>query len=286
MQLPIRWVSFVLAVALFFSCLFVTTSVDAAAPVRPNLLAFKLPQSIVTLTLTSEIREHRTHVGVDQKEFAWYATALLPLHSDGVLNRPIQLRQHRATRSQALTAIYHTVQSGDTLWQIAEDDHTTVAALVVQNHLVSDLIIPGQRLLVFNGRSRIWNQWQEAKLRQAGLPLRLVPVYQAAGRLFHVPWTILAAIHRVETDFSTGAEVSSAGAQGPMQFMPATFSSYGVTAPGQNGPPQIDNVYDAIFSCAHLLHVDGYSDDPEEAIYLYNHSDTYVQTVEQFAESF
>lgn len=284
MQLPIRWVSFVFAVALFFSCLFVTTSVDAAAPVRPNLLALQFPQSI--LTRTSAIRDNETKLRFAHETITWYASALLPLYSDGLLQSPIHARLHRAIRPRALAAIYHTVQPGDSLWQIAQDDHTTVDALVSQNHLHSDLIVPGQRLLVFNGRARIWNQWQEDKLRQAGLPLRLVPVYQAAGRLFHIPWTILAAIHRVETDFSTGAEVSSAGAQGPMQFMPATFSSYGVTAPGQSGPPQINNVYDAIFSCAHLLHVDGYSDDPQEAIYLYNHSNAYVQTVEQFAESF
>jgi len=285
MQLPIRWVSFVFAVALFFSCLIVTTSVDAAAPVRPGLVSFNSPPPNLPLPWKTQIQ--RAKFRFDTKPLTWYAASLLILHSDGVLlSSPILGRPHRATRPQPLAAIYHTVQSGDTLWQIAQEDHTTVAALVAQNHLDSDLIMPGQRLLVFHGRARIWNQWQDDKLRQAGLPLQLVPVYQAAGRLFHIPWTILAAIHRVETDFSTGADVSSAGAQGPMQFMPATFSSYGVTAPGQSGPPQIDNVYDAIFSCAHLLHVDGYSDHPQEAIYLYNHSDTYVQTVEQFAESF
>lgn len=179
--------------------------------------------------------------------------------------------------------ITHQVMPGDTLWQIAADNNTTVARLVSLNHLTSDWIYPGKQLIVEEISDTAWRQYQLTKLKKVGVPLHLVPVYQAAGRQFGIPWTVLAAIHKVETHFSTGRVVSPAGAQGPMQFMPATFAHYGVTAPGRQGPPDMNNVFDAIFSCAHMLAADGYRQNPTQALYLYNHSTVYVQTVQSYA---
>lgn len=182
--------------------------------------------------------------------------------------------------------VYHEVQAGDTLWQLAINDHSTVQHLMKINHLQSTMLYPGERLRIYEGGRAVWDKLLYARLQRTGLPLSLLPVYQEAGSKFSVPWTILAAIHRIETNFSMGAEVSSAGAEGPMQFLPSTFAHYGVAAPGQTGLPQIDNVYDAIYSCANMLHQDGYSRNPVQAIYLYNHSMQYVDTVQQFAQSF
>ena len=117
-----------------------------------------------------------------------------------------------------------------------------------------------------------------------GAPANLIPVYQAAGHRYGIPWTVLAAIHKTETDFATSnCAVSTAGAQGPMQFLPATFAAYGVAAPGHSGSPNINNVDDAIYTAAHMLAADGYQTSPSNAIFAYNHSRAYVRQIETLA---
>jgi cell wall-associated NlpC family hydrolase len=112
------------------------------------------------------------------------------------------------------------------------------------------------------------------------VPKALIPVYEAAGDKYNVTWTVLAAIHYVETSFSMGnSPTSSAGAEGPMQFEPSTFAEYGVTAPGQSGPPDIQNVYDAIYTAAHYLSANGFAQNPYQAIFQYNHAGWYVDKV-------
>ncbi len=71
-----------------------------------------------------------------------------------------------------------------------------------------------------------------------------------------------------------------------MQFMPSTFRQYGVTAPECHGKPSINNVYDAIYTAAHMLAQDGYAQNPIEAIYEYNHSMSYVDSVEALARAY
>ena len=120
------------------------------------------------------------------------------------------------------------------------------------------------------------------------IPSELLPVYRAAGATCEgLDWTVLAAIHKVETGFGLGAATSSAGAQGPMQFMPATFASYAVDGSG-DGRVVIDDPMDAIFSAANLLCANG-AGDPERlprAIWNYNHSQAYVDRVLQLATSY
>ncbi len=64
------------------------------------------------------------------------------------------------------------------------------------------------------------------------IPPFLLPIYQAAGIEYGVRWEILAAINEIETDYGRNLNVSSAGALGWMQFMPATWKAYGVDANG------------------------------------------------------
>lgn len=111
-------------------------------------------------------------------------------------------------------------------------------------------------------------------------PAALIPVYQAAGAHYNVSWNVLAAINYVETDYARGpVPPNSAGAEGPMQFEPPTFALYGVTAPGQSGPPNIQNVPDAIWSAAHYLAQSGFAANPRQAVYRYNHAWWYVNEV-------
>jgi len=59
---------------------------------------------------------------------------------------------------------------------------------------------------------------------QPGPPTFLVPIFKAAGCLYHIPWQVLAAINSIETDYGRDLSISSAGAVGWMQFMPATVA--------------------------------------------------------------
>ncbi len=110
------------------------------------------------------------------------------------------------------------------------------------------------------------------------IPLFLLPIYQAASIQYDVPWPILAAINEVETDYGTDLSVSTAGAVGWMQFMPQTWLMYGVdaTAAGSADPY---NPVDAIFAAARYLHAAGAAHSLRSAIFSYNHSDAYVESV-------
>ena len=95
-----------------------------------------------------------------------------------------------------------------------------------------------------------------------------------------LPWPVLAGISQVETGNGENKNVSSAGAMGPMQFMPATWAVYGVDGDG-DGKADILDQADAVFSAAHYLCADGggHADTLYQAIFAYNHSDYYVNTV-------
>ena len=86
----------------------------------------------------------------------------------------------------------------------------------------------------------------------------------------------LAAINLVETAFGRIAGVSTAGAQGPMQFLPSTFASYGAGG-------DIHSARDSIMAAGRFLAAHGFGTDRAAALYRYNNSDRYVQAVTQYA---
>lgn len=175
--------------------------------------------------------------------------------------------------------LHYTIQSGDTLWSISLAYGVSINALEADNHLSSGAPLHiGQQLIIHAPTANYTpSKSSQALIQEA--PSNLLPVYQAAGKKYDIPWTVLAAIHKEETDFDcTGQDVSSAGAIGPMQFMPSTFAIFGVPAPGHQ-TADIHNVYDAIYSTAHMLEATGFSRDPYHAIYEYNHSVSYVRDI-------
>jgi hypothetical protein len=107
-------------------------------------------------------------------------------------------------------------------------------------------------------------------------------------------WTVLAGIGKVESDFgrSTLPGVRSGanpmGAEGPMQFEPATFAAYGTVAPGGADPASPYDPADAIYSAARLLCADGAGNPARlySAIFDYNHSDAYVSLVLAYANEY
>jgi soluble lytic murein transglycosylase-like protein len=110
------------------------------------------------------------------------------------------------------------------------------------------------------------------------IPLFLLPIYQAAAVQYGVPWQILAAINEIETNYGTDQSVSTAGAVGWMQFMPATWIQYGVDALNA-GYADPYNPVDAIFAAARYLRAAGAATDLHAAILAYNHSEEYVNSV-------
>jgi soluble lytic murein transglycosylase-like protein len=110
------------------------------------------------------------------------------------------------------------------------------------------------------------------------IPPFLLPIYQAAGSAYGVPWQILAAINEVETDYGRDLSVSSAGAEGWMQFLPSSWATYAVDANG-DGFKDPYNPADAIFTAARYLRAAGAATNVRGAILAYNHSQAYVESV-------
>jgi Transglycosylase SLT domain len=110
------------------------------------------------------------------------------------------------------------------------------------------------------------------------IPPFLLPVYQAAGSAYDIPWEVLAAINEVETDYGRDLSVSSAGAEGWMQFLPSSWAQYGVDANG-DGYRDPYNPADAIFAAARYLRAAGGAENIKAAVFSYNHSQAYVSSV-------
>lgn len=114
-----------------------------------------------------------------------------------------------------------------------------------------------------------------------GVPAVLIPIFQRAATAYGLgpqgP-AVLAGINEVETAFGTNLGPSSAGAEGWMQFMPATWEGYGVDA-NNDGVKDPNNPEDAIFAAASYLSANGMPADTYGAIFAYNHADWYVSEV-------
>ncbi|WP_181186146.1 lytic transglycosylase domain-containing protein [Alkalicoccus urumqiensis] len=162
---------------------------------------------------------------------------------------------------------------------------------------------------------------QEEELRPLGLedvPEEFIPVYEEAAEAYDIPWELLAAVHRVETIFSTMDPLESpVGAEGHLQFMPCTwtgwghptcedelgegnipeqekmdpdviaqYGGYGVDASG-NGTADPYNLEDAVHSAANYLAGSGAAEGRyEDAIYDYNRASWYVEDVMHYFRTF
>jgi len=100
--------------------------------------------------------------------------------------------------------------------------------------------------------------------------------YGEAQRRFHVAWYVLAAVNSVESAFNKLRNGSTAGAQGPMQFIPATWHVYGLGG-------DVHDPHDAILGAANYLHANGAPADYARALYHYNPSRLYVDAVLRYA---
>ena len=100
--------------------------------------------------------------------------------------------------------------------------------------------------------------------------------YEAAEAEFGVPWQYLAAVHLTETRMGRIRGTSTAGAQGPMQFLPSTWEAY--------GEGDINDTGDAIRAAARYLKANGAPERMADALYRYNPTPKYVNAVTAYAE--
>jgi len=120
------------------------------------------------------------------------------------------------------------------------------------------------------------------------IPSDIEALYIASADRYHLPWTLLAGIGMEETAHGRNTATSSAGAQGLMQFMPATWAIYGVDGDGDRRA-DIRNDADSAMSAANYLTAAGVTagvDGVRRAIFAYNHADWYVNDVLYYAAAY
>jgi membrane-bound lytic murein transglycosylase B len=105
----------------------------------------------------------------------------------------------------------------------------------------------------------------------------LLGYYKEAERTFGVPWEYLAAVHLTETKMGRIRGTSTAGAKGPMQFLPSTWEAYG-------GGGDIESNHDSILAAARYLAANGAPERMADALHHYNPTDKYVKAVTAYAE--
>ncbi|MHB1131008.1 MAG: lytic transglycosylase domain-containing protein [Chloroflexota bacterium] len=113
----------------------------------------------------------------------------------------------------------------------------------------------------------------------AGIPPEQVPAMQSAAATCALPWQVLAAVAKVESDFGANMATSSAGAIGYGQFLPSTWAAY-----GDGGDPY--DYRDALPAMARYLCDHGGPAHLREALYAYNHAEWYVDLVLEVAAGY
>ena len=124
-----------------------------------------------------------------------------------------------------------------------------------------------------------------------GGPANYLTLYQESAAQYcpGLSWTVLAAIGEIESDDGQNMGPSSAGALGPMQFLPSTWATWGTDGFGDTGAPDIWNPYDAVPSAARMLCADGAARGGQSlwnAIFDYNHASWYVDEVLTLAQEY
>lgn len=116
---------------------------------------------------------------------------------------------------------------------------------------------------------------------------KYVKIYKDSAKRygFERDWYVLAAVGKVESDHGENVGPSSAGAMGPMQFLPSTWQAYGIDG-NEDGVANIMDPEDAIPAAAGYLKEGGAPDDWEAALYVYNHAGWYVRKVLGVAEGY
>jgi hypothetical protein len=144
-----------------------------------------------------------------------------------------------------------------------------------------------QQQLPFSGPTSV----HSSQTASNQLPTSYLQLFQESAARYcpGLSWTVLAAIGQIESGDGANEGPSSAGALGPMQFLPSTWAIWGMDGFGQTGTPNIMNPYDAVPSAARLLCLDGAAAGGaalSAAIFDYNHANWYVSEVLSLAAEY
>ncbi|MEX1358397.1 MAG: lytic murein transglycosylase [Gaiellaceae bacterium] len=154
------------------------------------------------------------------------------------------------------------------------DVFAVVPAVAVPSAEIPNL--PGSLLLPVD-----WTQQASTPRALAGPELQAL--WERAGAAYGIPWYVLGAINKIETNFGRNMGPSSAGAVGWMQFMPDTWLRWGMDATG-DGVADPWDPEDAVYAAARYLAAAGGRTDLSRAVFAYNHADWYVRDVLELAQ--
>lgn len=106
-----------------------------------------------------------------------------------------------------------------------------------------------------------------------------------AAAAYGIDWRLVEAVWQIESGKRWKTTVrSSAGAQGPMQFMPGTWRSYATDGNG-DGTADVTDAQDAVYAGAKYLAANGAASNVDGALLRYNHAQWYVTKVKNLAAS-
>lgn len=121
------------------------------------------------------------------------------------------------------------------------------------------------------------------------VPANIKKLYVEAGKKYGLPWTLLAGVGMAETAHGKNIGISTANAQGHMQFIPSTFESMGVDGDG-DGKADINNTADSIHSAARYLNHEGATrgggEGVKKALFAYNRATWYGNDVLYYAAEY
>ena len=250
----------VVAVALVAAC-----SSDSAPPTTTTTVTSSTTTTVVTTTSTTEVD-----------------LSIAPVAATDPAGLASQIEAAEAAIRDDTTS-EHALAAAGHLQQVAyralaahpEWDADVRAALPESLRSATDAnVLAGRQLraLVRNPRPNVpaWTIVDPAPRDE------LLGYYKEGEQQFGVPWQYLAAVHLTETKMGRIRGTSTAGARGPMQFLPSTWDAYGEGDSESN--------HDSIIAAARYLHANGAPGRMADALYRYNPTEKYVQAVTAYAE--
>lgn len=157
---------------------------------------------------------------------------------------------------------------------------------------IATLTAKVRRVLGVGARLVVLRNQQQAIPVTASQITNYLQLFQASSAKYcpSLSWTVLAAIGQIESGDGRNVGPSTAGALGPMQFLPSTWAEWGIDGFGPVGPPDVMNPFDAVPSAARLLCAAGALTGTQaglrQAIFAYNHADWYVNEVLSLAAQY